>query len=190
MIIGVAGRIGAGKETLTSFFRDKGFVYFETGKIISEELQKLGLEVTRWNQQNWADDLRKKEGIGALMNIMLQKANKDKTKNYIFDSLRNAGEAEFLRKNCENFILIGVDASRQIRFKRILERNKASDPKTWIDFLKVDERDNFDNENPFGQQTGKLIEMADYVIMNDEDLESARKQVELVWEDIEMKGLG
>jgi dephospho-CoA kinase len=48
VIIGVCGRIGAGKEALTSFFREKGFVYFETSAIIKEELSKIGIEITRW----------------------------------------------------------------------------------------------------------------------------------------------
>jgi dephospho-CoA kinase len=191
MIIGLCGRPGAGKETLTKFLRDKGFVYFETSKIINEELSKLGIEITRTNQQNWADDLRKRYGVAALMIIMLDKTrnNEDKNKNYIFDSLRNAGEAEFLRKEVENFVLIGVDAPQKLRFERILKRNKTNDPKTWEEFLKVDERDNFDTENPMGQQTGKLLEMSDFVIVNDGTLEDGLKKIEEVWKKIEERGV-
>ena len=186
MIIGVCGRVAAGKETLTSFLRDKGFVYFETSAIIKEELAKLGLEITRENMQNWADEQRARHGVGVLMKIMLQKAEKDKHKNYIFDSLRNAGEAEFMRKNVKDFILIGVDASQKVRFQRILSRGKPSDPKTWEEFLKMDARDNFDSENPMGQQTGKLLEMSDYVVINDKDLASAMEQVKQLWNKINL----
>ena len=113
MIIGMAGRVGAGKETLTSFLRNKGFVYFETSAILKEELTKLGLDITRENMQNLGDKLRKKDGVGALMNIMLERAKKDMTKNYIFDSLRNSGEAVFLKKEFKDFILIGVMLRRK-----------------------------------------------------------------------------
>jgi dephospho-CoA kinase len=182
MIIGVCGRVGAGKETLTSFLREKGFVYFVTSDLLNDELKKQGKEITRTNQQDLADDIRKKNGAGAVMKLMLDKAGLDKSKNYIFDSLRNSGEAEFLRNNLgENFILIGVDAPKEIRFKRILSRNKSSDPKTWESFLKMDERDNFDASNPFGQQTGKLLEMSDFVVVNDGDLDKAMKEVEEIW---------
>jgi len=42
MIIGICGRIAAGKETLTKFLRDKGFVYLESSKVIADELRKEG----------------------------------------------------------------------------------------------------------------------------------------------------
>jgi dephospho-CoA kinase len=187
MIIGVCGRIGAGKETLTKFLRDKGFVYLESRKGIKEELEREGKEVTRESLQDKGDELRKKYGVGAVMILLLDKTRKDEKKNYIFDSLRNAGEAEFLRKERKDFVLIGVDAPREIRFKRMLKRAKPSDPKTWEDFLKVDERDNFDVNDPLGQQTGKLLEIADFVIVNDGDLDRAMNEVCEIWEKIECR---
>jgi dephospho-CoA kinase len=184
MIIGVCGSIAAGKETLTSYFREKGFVYFETRQIIIEELKKLGLELSRTNMQNWADEQREKFGVGAIMKVMLERAQKDTTKNYMFDSLRNDGEAEFLRKQQKDFVLIGVDAPREIRFKRAVARAKPSDPVIWEDFLAVDERDLNDKENPLGQQTQKLLDIADFVILNDSGLEKSRKQVEEIYSKI------
>jgi len=187
MIIGVCGTVGAGKETLTEFFRRKGFVYFETRQIIVEELKKLGLELSRKNMQDWADEQRVKVGVEALMKIMLNKAREDTSKHYIFDSLRNPGEAEFLKKEVKDFILIGVDAPLEIRFKRAVARAKPSDPVVWTEFVKMNERDLDDTSNPLGQHTKKLIEMADFVVINDKDLESAQKQVEEIWNKIQNK---
>ncbi len=184
MIVGVCGTIAAGKETLTSFLREKGFVYFETRAIIGEELKKLGLELSRENMQDWADDQRKKFGVGAIMKVMLERAENDKTKHYIFDSLRNDGEAVFLKEVCKNFILMGVDAPRETRFKRMVARAKASDSPVWENFLKTDERDLNDKENPLGQQTQKLLNMADFLIINDADLKSAMAQIEQIYEKI------
>ncbi len=181
MIIGVAGTIGAGKETLTSYFREKGFIYFETRQIIIKELKKFGLELSRKNMQDWADKLREEKGVEAIMKIMLEMAEKDKTKHYIFDSLRNPGEAEFLKKISKNFTLIGVDAPKGIRFERVVKRAKPSDPITWEGFLDMDERDLNDVKNPFGQHTAALLKMADFLIINDKDLESSMKQIEHVY---------
>ena len=181
MIIGIAGRIAAGKETLTSFLRDKGFIYLETSKMITEELIKQGIEPSRWNQQNLADGWRKQHGVGAVMKMLLEKT--EAGKNYIFDSLRNAGEAEFLRQNVKDFVLIGVDAEQKIRFERVLKRNKSSDPKIWEEFLKVDSRDFFDEKDPMGQQVGKLLEIADFKI-NNTDLHKSMKEIEEIWEKI------
>lgn len=187
MIIGVVGRIGAGKETLTSFLRQKGFIYLETSKLLSEELIKRGLEVTRWNQQNLGDEWRKDFGHAVLMKKLLDKT--ESGKDYIFDSLRNAKEADFLRKNVPEFILIGVDADQKVRFDRIIKRNKSSDPKNWEDFLKVDQRDFFDENNSLGQQVGKCMELADFKI-NNSDLQQSMKEVEQIWEKIKNRGNG
>jgi len=181
MIIGVTGRIAAGKETLTEFLRKKGFIYFETSKLLIEELGRRGLEINRWNMQNLGDELREKHGPGALMKLFLKRT--EPGKNYIFDSLRNPGEAEFLKENVKDFILIAVDASQEIRFQRLIERNKPTDPKTWDEFLKVDNRDYFDKNNVFGQQVRECMAIADFKIIND-DLEESKKEVERIWEKI------
>jgi dephospho-CoA kinase len=182
MIIGVTGSIGAGKETLTGFLREKGFVYFETSAMLKEMLAERKLELTRENMQNLGDELRKKDGVGALMNLLLERT--EKGKNYIFDSLRNPMEADFLRNEVEDFVLIAVDAPREIRFKRIMQRGKPSDPKTWEDFLRIDERDLCDKENPLGQHVGKCIEIADFKIINDAGLEKSMKQVEEIYKKL------
>lgn len=184
MIIGLTGRIAAGKETLTNFLREKGFVYLETSKLLNEILIKRGIEITRTNQQNLGDELRKNHGPGALMKMFLEKISPEK--DYIIDSLRNPHEAEFL-KNCGiKFFLIAVDAPREIRFERIIKRGKPSDPKTWEEFLVTDNRD-FDSGNDMGQNVKKCFEVADFVIMNDDNLNDSMKRIEEVFKEIERK---
>jgi dephospho-CoA kinase len=182
MIIGLTGRIAAGKETLTSFLRDKGFIYLESSKLLSEELVKRGIEVNRTNQQNLGDEWRKAYGPGALMKKFLDRVEPDK--NYIIDSLRNHHEAEFLRATGIKFFLIAVDAPQKIRFERILKRGKPSDPKTWEDFLKVDNRD-FDSGDNMGQNVKKCMETADFIIVNDDSLSDSMKRIQEIWEKIQ-----
>jgi len=107
--------------------------------------------------------------------------------DYIFDSLRNEKEAEFLRSNVKEFALIAVDAPQKIRFERILKRGKPSDPKNWKEFLKVDNRDFFDENNPLGQQVGKCMELADYKIINDGDLKTFMNEIKNIWQEIKRK---
>ena len=178
MIIGITGRIAAGKETLTSFLRKKEFIYFETSKMLAQELEKRGLEVNRWNMQNLGDELREREGVGGLMKMLLEKT--EPGKNYIFDSLRNPGEADFLKENVKDFVLIGVDAPQKIRFERILKRNKPSDPKTWEEFLKIDARDKGVGEPESGQQNAATMAMADFQLYNDGDIGSIHENAKLI----------
>lgn len=185
MIIGFTGRIAAGKETLKDFLMEKGFEYLVASKLLEEELEQKGFAVTRKNMQDLGDSLREKHGPGVLMKMLLQKTNPNK--NYIFDSLRNVREAEFLKENVKNFILIAVDAPQRLRFDRIIKRNKPSDPKTWEGFLEADNRDYFDPSNPMGQQVKLCMEAADYIITNDEDLEKSMNKIREIWEKIKEK---
>ena len=72
-------------------------------------------------------------------------------------------------------------------FERMLKRGKSSDPKTWEEFLIIDNRDFFDETNPMGQQVGKCIEVADFKITNDADLEKSKKEIEDIWEKIKKR---
>jgi dephospho-CoA kinase len=185
MLIGITGRIGAGKETLTKFFRDNGFNYYETSKILKDELIRIGVDVTRSNMQDLGDKWRKEDGPGALMKRLLEKI--DKSENCIIDSLRNSGEIDFLKNNVKDFVLVAVDADQKLRFERIVSRGKLSDPKTWEEFLAVDERDYFDPNNPNGQQVGKCIKRADYLITNNGEVGNSMKEIENIWEEIKEK---
>jgi len=182
MIIGMTGSIASGKETLTKFLIKKGFKYYVVSELLKEELKKRNLEITRENMQNLGDELRKKEGAAVLMKMLLEKINPNE--NSIIDSLRNPKEAEFLRENLKKFILIAVDANREIRFKRILSRNRSSDPKTWEEFLKVDKRDHHDTKNPLGQQVEECIKISDFVLLNNGTLEEFEEKIKKVYEGV------
>ena len=64
---------------------------------------------------------------------------------------------------------------------------QSSDPKIWEEFLKVDNRDFFDEHNPMGQRVGKCMELADFKIFNDGHLDKSMKQIEKIWGEIKEK---
>lgn len=189
MIIGFTGRIAAGKETVKSFLVQKGFRYVETSQVLKDELSRRGMEITRENMQDLGDELRARDGLGALMKLVLERIDyeNNKNKHFILDSLRNAGEADYLRKQANSFILIAVDAPQRLRFERILSRGKPHDPKTWEEFLLVDNRDYCDENNPHGQQVKYCMERADFMVINDDDKQKAMKQIERIWKEIEKR---
>ncbi len=186
MIIGMTGSIAAGKETLTKSLREKGFRYYQTSDLLKEELYKRGMEITRKNMQDLGDEWRAKYGAEALMKMLLERI--DRNGDSIIDSIRNPKEAGFLRNHIDHFIMVAVDAPREIRFRRMLARGKESDPKNWEDFLKVDARDREDPENPLGQQVGRCIQMADYVLINDSSLEYFKRKIENLLSEIDTAG--
>jgi len=73
--------------------------------------------------------------------------------------------------------LIGVKANRELRFKRLLNRAKPWDPRTFSDFVKIDRRDLGVGQNKSGQQVGKCLAYCDYVLTNNKDKKDFERKV-------------
>lgn len=171
--VGLTETIAAGKslvkEALTRKF-NCDYVSLST-LIMEETLKKKRLPVDKFNKQNLGNELRQRYGNDALMKTAWNFMQKNK-ELLIVDGIRNPGEIEFLRKAVgKNAMIIAVDAPQTLRWQRVVARNKSTDPKTFEDFQKIDERDQGMNEPEYGQQVRKCIEMADYVLINDGNYE-------------------
>jgi len=180
MIIGLTGRIAAGKGQIVNYLLEKGFSYTTISNLVREEAAKRGIGITRENLQNLGNEVRKEEGANAWIKRLV--SNIKENEEYIVDGIRNSAEVEELRKQ-RYFFLISVDAPQKIRFERMLKRAKPSDPKTWDDFLSIDKRD-FGEENPNGQQVGKCMKLADFTIVNDGSLEYLNNQIDGIYNKI------
>jgi len=96
--------------------------------------------------------------------------------NAIIESIRTPGEVEFLKKQCE-FYLIAVDANPQIRYNRITIRASETDNITFDTFLANEKRE-FTTSNPNKQNLSKCIQMADIVLHNDGSLYELNEQLD------------
>ncbi|MEM2956362.1 MAG: AAA family ATPase [Candidatus Pacearchaeota archaeon] len=169
MIIGLTGTLGAGKSIVAEYLQKKGWVYFSLSHEVREEAKKQGIEITRENLQELGNDMRKKYGNDVLAQRILMKIT-DPQKNYVIDGIRNPAEI-MLFKQLGSFYLIAVDAPKQLRFQRLIARNRESDPKTLYDFMRIDAIDQGKDQTESGQQTAECMKMADAVLVNDSTLE-------------------
>jgi dephospho-CoA kinase len=212
IILGVVGQIASGKGALVNYLTSHcGFRSFSLSSIIHDELRKKDIKkFDRKMLQDIGDELRKKEGDEILAKLALKQIsvigdppslsasarqsqmklvvgnqlNQLNQKNkIIIDGIRNPGEIEFLKKN-PNFVLIGVKAKRELRFKRLLSRGKKWDPKNYEEFLKVDKRDLGLKEGKSGQQVGKCLAYCDYVLTNNKDVVNFQRKVEKLMTNI------
>lgn len=181
MLIGLTGRIASGKGELVEYLKKIGFEYCTISQVIREEAAKIEIPITRESLQDLGNLVRKYEGRNAWIKRLMKKI--DLNKDYIIDGIRNPGEVEELRKS-EKFILISIDAPQEIRFERVLKRNKSSDPKVWEEFVKIDDRDYGKNESEDGQQVGKCMEMADFHLINESSKEDFYKKAENLFKKI------
>tara|TARA_Y100000310_G_scaffold335438_1_gene417515 strand:+ start:518 stop:1087 length:570 start_codon:yes stop_codon:yes gene_type:complete len=187
MLIGVTGRISAGKGEVAKYFKEKGFICTSLSFAVREEAKKENIDVStekgRKKLQDLGNLLRNREGAGVWAKRI--KDTLQDSEDYIIEGIRNPAEIEELRKT-EGFYLISVDAPQEERYKRFLKRAKPSDPKTWERFLEMDKRD-FGEEDPLGQQVGKCMEIADFHLINDSSEEEMKTKVEEVYKEIKSK---
>ena len=84
--------------------------------------------------------------------------------NFCVTSIRHPDEINELRKR-NDFILINVDAPRQMRFERMRKRNRPGDSETLEKFIELEKRESQNGGS--GQQLSKCAEMADVNFIND-----------------------
>ncbi len=185
MIIGLTGKNASGKGEVANYLKSKGFVYYSLSDVIREEATKRGLEHSRGNLINLGNELRGKFGPDYLAkqinNKTSQQLIENKNQNFVIDSIRNPNEAKELMKN-EGFILIGIDAPIELRFKRLLERNRIGDAKTLEDFREQEQRENLKSDT--NQQLDKTFGMAEKVIVNDGTLEELHKKIDRLLKEL------
>lgn len=177
-VIGLTGTIGSGKEIAKEFFKKKFNCYVVTlSDVIMSEKERKKPGFDRKTLQDLGNELRRKYGAHILAKLAIEYLPREKELT-IIDGIRNPAEAEFLRKKFgKNFILIGIDAPREIRFERIVKRAKYSDEKTFEEFINLDERDLGKNEPEYGQQVKKCLEKADLILINDGTIEDFEKKL-------------
>ncbi|MFA5856501.1 MAG: AAA family ATPase [Candidatus Pacearchaeota archaeon] len=187
MIIGLTGRIAAGKEVVVNFFEELGFNHLTFSDAIRSEAKRRWINIDRKSLQDLGNLVRNQEGSGTWAIRLLKMMNNED--DYILDGIRNPGEIEELKKQKKHkFILLSIDAPQKERFERLIKRKKPSDPKTWDDFLDIDKRD-LGEEDEQGQQVGKCMQLADYKIMNDSSFEEFLEKVDKFWNEIKKENV-
>ena len=174
MIIWLTWRIAAGKWVVAEYMKEKWFEYFTVSQMVREEAAKRWVEITRYNLQTIGNEIRAECWLWAWMKRILERMQPDK--DYLIDGIRNPWEVLELQKT-KDFYLFSIDADQELRFERVLSRSKESDPKTREKFLEIDNRDFGIWEPQDGQQVGKCMEMANFHIQNNGDLEEYIHQI-------------
>ena len=135
---------GAGKSTVASFLKDKGFAVVIMGDVIREEAKRQGLEPTDVNLGKMMLKLRQDLGPGAVGQIVLQKLARDDNNNnsinVVVDGIRSVAEVEVLKK-VGHVRLLAIHASEDTRFKYLRKRGRADAPSDSNEFTGRDKRE-------------------------------------------------
>lgn len=141
LIVCLTGMPGAGKSSVASFLKEKGFVVMTMGDVVREEAKRQGLEPTDINLGKMMFELRQDLGPGAVGHIVLQKLARDgNSSNVVIDGIRSIAEVEVLKK-VGHVRLLAIHASQDTRFKHLKERARADAPSSGNEFAGRDKRE-------------------------------------------------
>ncbi|BAA29603.1 AAA family ATPase [Pyrococcus horikoshii] len=180
-IVGIAGKIAAGKTTVAKFLEELGFCRIScseplldilTGNVSEyswvPEVNFKG-EPTRENLIELGRLLKEKYGEDILIRLAIDKLRR--CKNIAIDGVRSLGEVEAIKRM--GGIIIYIEARAEVRFERLRKRCSEKDRgiKTLQDLLRFDEWE----ERLYS--TTNIKEKADFVILNEGSLEELKKKV-------------
>jgi dephospho-CoA kinase len=141
LIVCLTGMPGAGKSSVASFLKEKGFEVVTMGNVVREEAKRQGLEPTDVNLGKMMLKLRQDLGPGAVGHIVLQKlAREGSSNNVVIDGIRSIAEVEVLKK-VGHVRLLAIHASQDTRFKHLKKRGRADAPSNGNEFAGRDKRE-------------------------------------------------
>ena len=174
MIIGLTGRMAAGKGTLADVLIKHGFSYQSLRDEIRKELRLRGIPESRTNLTEIGNAMRREDGPGALAIRAL--ASLDADIPSIVDSIRNPEEVRLLRASGLPFLLARVDAPPHIRYERLVARGRVGDV-TSLEEFQAQEKRELESADPTTQQLIATEELADCVLVNDCSLSEFQERV-------------
>ncbi len=178
-IIAFTGMPCSGKTEAVEIAKTLGLPVIRMGDMVWEEVKQQGLELNDENVGAIADSIRREQGKNIWAKRTIDKINSlNITNKIIVDGIRNIEEVDlFKRELCNNFVLIAIIASDEVRKKRSLLRKRKDDSN---DLRKIEERDK--REIRWGIKD--LITTSDIIISNEHSINDFRREVKKVLEQI------
>jgi dephospho-CoA kinase len=172
LVIGLSGRIGAGKTSAGKHLSSKHqFQYLRYSQVLSEwrgtdpdnkvSLQKIGWEVMS-------------QGMQAKLNKRLVKQIEPPPRDVAIDGLRHPTDYASLKNSCGSaFHLVYIESSRQSRWNRLRANGK------YTDFEAFETADS----HPVEQQIKNFRDFAELVIRNEGTLQEFHMALDKAVED-------
>ena len=149
---------GSGKSTIVSALKARGIEALNLGDGVRAEAKRRNLEPTGDNLGKLMLELRKKNGAGAIAELLTESIKNSQSNVIIVDGVRSITEVEVLR-NVGSVKLLSIEATADTRYKFLSSRGRSDDP---ITREKFEERDN----RELGVGIGESIAIADETISN------------------------
>ena len=136
IIIGFTGLMASGKEVSKKYLEEKyGAKSFRFSTVMREILQRLDLEITRYNLVNISYCLRQTFGEDLFAKVMAKDVATETASLVVVDGIRRLADIEYLKK-VPGFTLASIEATPEIRHARLVKRaeNEGDAQKTFAQF--------------------------------------------------------
>lgn len=179
-VLAFVGAPASGKTVAAAVARELGIPVITMGDVIREEVQRRGLPCTDEHLGAVANELRAKEGMDAiaqrcipLIRALIAQALQEATKPVlVIDGIRGLAEvAAFKQAFGDHFVLVRIEAPRELRYARSRMRGRGDDTLSLTEFKAREER-----ENQWGLEAA--MEKADRVISNAGSYAAFRARIE------------
>ena len=178
LVFGITGPNAAGKGEVASFLESRGFRLHSLSDVVREEAATRGLAPLREHLIRIGNELRAGGGAGVLARRLLPRIGA----RDVVDSIRNPAEVEVLR-GIDGFVLLGVRASTEVRFRRSLARKRPGDPQSLEEFRERERQEN--RVDPTGQQLDATFALADRIVENENGLDALHGNVDALLREYE-----
>ena len=170
LFVCLTGMPGAGKSTVASFLKEKGFATVTMGDAVREEAKRQSLEPTDANLGKLMLQVRQDLGQGAVAHLVLKKLERDGSRgNVVIDGIRSIPEVETLKK-AGHVKLLAIHASQDTRFRHLQDRGRFDAPTNTDEFAGRDKRE-------LSVGISEAIALADETISNNDlTLEQLKQQ--------------
>lgn len=187
VILGLAGTLGSGKDTVGVLLAEKyGFLHVSTSDMLRAAKRKKFGDTPRallLRNDPFANDLRATKGPGVLVDLAIeeytQRAN-EFPGGLVASAIRSIGEVESIHN--AGGVMIFVDADPKVRYDRTISRQRDANEhdKSFEEFMAQEQSERpADNSDKTIQNLTAMKEMADIVLANNgNDLEAFRADVE------------
>ena len=169
--IAFTGMPGAGKTVAVDVARELGIPVVRMGDAVWDEVRNRGLPLVHEHVGRVATEMREKYGRGIWAERTSDKVLDLAVPTVVIDGVRTEEEVDVFRARLgHDFTLVAIHASPATRLRRILERQREDDARNAQEFHARDERE-------LGWGIGRVIALADVMLVNEEHPERLAAQV-------------
>lgn len=164
-LIVTVGMPGSGKDELIAVAQSIGLATLKMGDLVREETRRRGLPLNNANLGRVANEEREKHGPGVWAQRAIPKLTETKM---LVDGCRSDHEVTVFRHNFGDLFVLGIFASPETRYDRMIKRSRGDDGMSLQEFYDRDRR-----ELKWG--IGNAFALADGMLINEGTLEEFKR---------------